>query len=76
MLIQFRLSYVVSFYIHTVRYVHVVLCRLSFVLPFHCLSLVLSCNLWFASVYLFVSVPETTGHDFVLITIRGTVEDV
>ena len=76
MLIQFRLSYVVSLYMRTVRYVHVVLCRLSFVLLFYCLSLVLSCNLSFALVYLFVSVPETTGHDFVLITVRGTVKDI
>ena len=76
MLIQSRLSYVVSLYIHTVRHVHVVLCRLTFVLLFYCLSLVLSCNLSFASVYLFVSVSETTGHDLELITVRGTVKDV
>ena len=56
--------------------VHTLFVRLSFVLLFYCLSLVLSCNLWFALVYLFVSVPETTGHNFVLITVRGTVKDV
>ena len=46
--------------------------RIAVLLPFVSIILYLS----FASVYLFVSVPETTGHDFVLITVRGTVKDV
>ena len=73
----FRLLNVVSFHISILSGTFML--SLAVCLSYCCFIAFRSyypCNLSFASVYLFTSVPETTDYDFVLITVEGTVKDV